>query len=200
MNRNFKEAIAHRRTYYSITDRSPISDKEIKDILDFAVKHVPSAFNSQTTRVVLLLGEQHKKVWDITKEVLRKIVPADAFTATETKIDTCFRSGYGTVLFYEDTEIVRGLQKAFPTYSEKFPVWSEQTSGMHQFAIWTMLEDAGLGASLQHYNPLIDEKVAKEWNINKNWTLIAQMPFGKPAGEPGEKQYNPIEDRVLCFK
>ena len=47
---------------------------------------------------------------------------------------------------------------------------------MHQFAIWTMLEDAGLGASLQHYNPLIDEKVQNEWKLNPNWKLIAQMP------------------------
>ena len=34
------------------------------------------------------------------------------------------------------------------------------------------------GASLQHYNPLIDEAVAKQWHINPNWKLIAEMPFG----------------------
>ena len=43
---------------------------------------------------------------------------------------------------------------------------AQQTSAMHQLAIWTMLEDAGFGASLQHYNPLIDEAVAKQWHIN----------------------------------
>ena len=60
-----------------------------------------------------------------------------------------------------------------------------------------MLEDAGFGVSVQHYNPLIDELVTKEFNIPAEWTLIAQMPFGAPAGEPGEKDYQPLSDRVL---
>ena len=71
---------------------------------------------------------------------------------------------------------------------------------MHQLAIWTMLEDAGFGASLQHYNPLIDEAVAKQWHINPNWKLIAEMPFGTSTQEPGEKQFAPLEERILVFK
>ncbi|WP_280671870.1 MULTISPECIES: nitroreductase family protein [unclassified Dysgonomonas] len=200
MARNFKEAVLNRRSYYSISNESPISDAQIQEIVEFAVKHVPSAFNSQSTRVVILLGENHKKVWNITKETLRKIVPAEAFGSTETKIDNCFASGYGTLLFYEDQEVVEELQKAFPGYSENFPVWSQQTAGMHQFAIWTMLEDTGFGATLQHYNPLIDAEVAQTWGINPNWKLIAQMPFGKPTQAPGEKEFKPINERVLTFK
>ncbi len=49
MTRNFKEAVEHRRTYYNITNSSPISDHEIKELIAFAVKNVPSAFNSQST-------------------------------------------------------------------------------------------------------------------------------------------------------
>ena len=56
MTRDFKEALRHRRTYYHITNSSPISDEQIKEIIDFAVMNVPSAFNSQSTRIVLLLG------------------------------------------------------------------------------------------------------------------------------------------------
>lgn len=55
MTRDFKEALRHRRTYYHITDSSPISDEQIKEIIDSAVMNVPSAFNSQSTRIVLLL-------------------------------------------------------------------------------------------------------------------------------------------------
>ena len=161
--KNLKKAIEGRRTYYSISDKSPVSNEEIKEIIDFAVLNVPSSFNSQSTRVVLLLNDNHKKVWNIVKEVLKKIVPADAFPSTEAKIDNAFAAGYGTVLFYEDQSVVEGLQKAFPSYSENFPVWSQHTSAMHQFAIWTMLEEVGFGASLQHYNPIIDEEVAKSF-------------------------------------
>lgn len=199
MTRNFKEALKHRRTSYNISNSSPVSDNEIKEIIDFAVTNVPSAFNSQTTRVVLLLGENHTKLWDITKDTLRKIVPEEAFGQTEAKINNSFNCGYGTILFYEDTEIVKNLQQAFPLYKDKFPVWSQQTSAMHQLAVWTMLEDAGFGASLQHYNPLIDEAVAKEWAINPNWELIAEMPFGTPTQQPGEKEFKPLDQRVLVF-
>lgn len=31
--------------------------------------------------------------------------------------------------------------------------------GMAEYATWLALTEAGLGASLQHYNPLIDEAV-----------------------------------------
>lgn len=199
MTRNFKEAVEHRRTYYNITNSSPISDHEIKELIAFAVKNVPSAFNSQSTRIVLLLGKNHKKFWDITKEALKAIVPAEAFEKTLAKINTSFDCGYGTVLFFEDMEVVENLQKAFPSYKDNFPVWSQQTSAMHQFAIWTMLEDAGLGASLQHYNPLIDEKVQNEWKLNPNWKLIAQMPFGIPHPKAGRKRIQSHPGTFLYF-
>ena len=123
------------------------------------VRHVPSAFNSQSTRVVLLLGESHKKLWKIVKDALKKIVlNGDAFVKTEEKIDHSFACGYGTVLFFEDQKVVKGASGSFsPLSGENFPGWSLQTSAMHQLAMWTMLEDVGFGASLQHYNPLIDE-------------------------------------------
>ena len=200
MEKTLKEALKNRRTYYAITNQSPVSDKEIEGVIEFAVKHVPSAFNSQSTRVVLLLGEHHKKLWNLTKDVLRKIVPVEAFKSTEAKINGAFLAGYGSVLFFEDQDVVKGLQNAFPSYADNFPVWSQQTSAMHQLAVWTMLEDKGFGVNLQHYNPLIDEAVAKEWEIPSNWKLIAEMPFGMPAGQPGEKEFKPLEERIKIFK
>ena len=50
--RTFAEALEHRRSYYSISNDSPVQDEEIVHIIRTAVKHVPSAFNSQTTRIV----------------------------------------------------------------------------------------------------------------------------------------------------
>jgi predicted oxidoreductase (fatty acid repression mutant protein) len=197
MKRDLKEAIEHRRSYYSIDKKVTITDNEIREIVEFAILHTPSAFNSQSTRIVLLLNENHEKLWSITKEILRKMVNPEIFIATETKIDTRFAAGYGTILFYEDQKVIEKLQKSFPAYSDNFPVWSQHTSGMHQFAVWTMLEDAGLGVSLQHYNPLIDNEVAKTWDINPEWKLIAQMPFGNPTGEPDEKEFLPLDQRIL---
>lgn len=59
---------------------------------------------------------------------------------------------------------------------------------MHQLAIWTMLDDMGLGASLQHYNPLIDDEVRRTWQLPAEWMLIAQMPFGTPLDVPAPRQ------------
>lgn len=199
MERTFKEALKHRRSYYSIGNQSPVSDEKIEEVVKYAVTHVPSAFNSQSTRVVVLLGENHQKLWSIVKETLRKIVPAAAFGSTEAKIDS-FAAGYASLLYFEDQTVVESLQNAFPSYADNFPIWSQQTSGMHQLAIWTMLEDAGFGATVQHYNPLIDDEVRATWNIPASWKLIAQMPFGAPTGEPGEKAFQPIDERVKVFK
>jgi predicted oxidoreductase (fatty acid repression mutant protein) len=198
--KSFKEVVQNRRSFYALSDKSLISDKEIQDIVEFAVLHVPSSFNSQTTRAVLLLGDHHRRLWEITKDTLKGILPESAYPATEGKIDKSFAAGYGTVLFYEDKAGVRALQEQFPLYSDNFPVWSQQSSAMHQFTIWAMLEEAGFGVSLQHYGNLIVEKVAKEWRISPDWELIAQMPFGLPVEQPGEKQYQPIEERVFVFK
>jgi uncharacterized protein len=199
MSKDFLKAVEDRRSFYGISKEAVVSDDRIKEIIDHAVKHTPSAFNSQSARVVLLLGNQHDKLWDITKEALRKIVPAGQFSSTEEKINS-FKSGYGTVLFFEDNSIIESLQQQFALYKDNFPIWSQQSSGMHQFVIWTALELEGLGASLQHYNELIEADVKKEWSIPNNWKLIAQMPFGKPIAQPGEKQFLPLEERVKIFK
>lgn len=199
MNKDFYFAIQNRRSIYGISEEVIVSQERIQEIVNHAVLHAPSAFNSQSARVVLLFGENHHRMWDITKEALRRIVPAEKFAATEKKINA-FRSGYGTIMYFEDMSIVEGLQQRFPTYKEDFPIWSQHASGMVQYIIWTSLELEGLGASLQHYGPLIEEEVKQQWSLPASWKLIAQMPFGKPTAAPGEKQMQPIEERVRVFK
>ncbi|HOO86549.1 MAG TPA: hypothetical protein PK442_02495 [Synergistales bacterium] len=48
MTMNFFDAVKNRRTYYSISKKSPVSDERIREIVEQAVKHCPSAFNSQS--------------------------------------------------------------------------------------------------------------------------------------------------------
>lgn len=196
--KNFKQMVEKRRSYYAIDKKSPISNQEIREIVEHAVKHVPSPFNSQSARAVILLGENHDKLWEITRETLRKIVPADSFSSTDAKIDG-FKNGYGTILFFEDQAVIEGLQKQFELYKDVFPVWSLQASGMLQYNIWVSIEAAGFGASLQHYNPLIDDEVKATWDLPKEWKLLAQMPFGTPVQEPGEKEFLPLDSRVKMF-
>ncbi|KAI8827236.1 Nitroreductase-like protein [Fimicolochytrium jonesii] len=194
----FLDAVASRRTIYTLSKDSTISDARVEEIVKHAVKHVPSSFNSQSSRTVILFAAHHDKLWDITKEILKTIVPAEAFPATEARING-FRNAHGTVLFFEDKDDVKAMQDKFPTYQDRFPIWAQHTSGMLQFVVWAALEKEGLGANLQHYAPLIDERVRSEWNVPVTWELVAQMPFGKPTAPAGEKQFKPLDERVKVF-
>ncbi|MDP4142918.1 MAG: nitroreductase family protein [Bacillota bacterium] len=196
---DFYNAIESRRSIYGISKDSLISEERLLEVINKAVKYTPSSFNAQSSRVVVLIGQQHNKLWDITETALRRVVPAENFSETQQKMDA-FRRGYGTVLFYEDENVIKGLQQKFALYADNFPVWSNQSSGMLQYVVWTSLELEGFGASLQHYNPLIDEDVRKQWNIPGNWKLIAEMPFGKPTAPAAEKDFIPLEERVKIFK
>ncbi|MCP3740560.1 nitroreductase family protein [Rossellomorea sp. BNER] len=197
--KDFYTAIEERRSIYGISSETVISDERIEEVIHHAVKHTPSSFNSQSARVVVLLGDNHTKLWNITTESLRNIVPVDQFGPTEEKMQA-FGNGYGTVLFFEDSKTIESLQNQFASYADNFPIWSQHSSGMLQYVIWTSLELEGFGASLQHYNPLIDEDVKREWDIPDSWNLIAQMPFGKPTLPAGEKEFKPLGERVKIVK
>ena len=178
-----KNLYQNRRSVYALGKNLPISEQEALEIIDNAVKYSPSAFNSQTAHAVVLLGENHQKLWDITFGELEKFLPTEeAKAATKGKIDS-FTAAYGTILFFEDHDVVKGLQEQFPAYAENFPIWSEQSTGIASFAVWNALAEAGVGANIQHYNPVIDEKVAAEWDIPANFVLRAQMPFGEKLQE-----------------
>ncbi|WP_313275102.1 nitroreductase family protein [Stenotrophomonas sp.] len=187
-----------RRSQYALGKNVPISQAETTELIKQAMREAPSAFNAQSSRALILFGAESQKFWELAKDELRKIVPAAAFAATEGKL-TSFAAGAGTVLYFVDTDVVKGLQEQFALYADNFPVWAEQSNGMAQFAVWTALADAGIGASLQHYNPLVDEAVRKEWGVHGNWQLRAQMPFGSNEAPFGEKSYMEDEARFKVF-
>lgn len=187
------DTLRKRRTQYSLGKRLPVSKEQVESVIKDAVRLSPSAFNSQSSRIVILFGAESGKLWNIAKDALRKIVPADAFAQTEARLDG-FSAGAGTILFYEDQAVIKGLQGNFASYAEHFPIWSEHASGMAQFAVWSALADINIGASLQHYNPLIDAEVAKTWGVPSDWKLRSQMPFGSNESPFPEKTH--IEDSV----
>jgi len=89
--------------------------------------------------------------------------------------------------------------KKFPGYKEAFPIWSIQSGAMHQFSAWVALEAEGLGANLQHYNPVIDAKVAEAWNLPESWRLQAQLVFGGRTNEVDSPAPGPLDDRYRVF-
>jgi uncharacterized protein len=192
------ELVKGRRSIYALNKDLPITKERIQEIVKEAVLHVPSSFNSQSNRAVVLFGDEHDKFWNIVTETLRGIVPAENWKHSEDRMNM-FKAGAGSVLFFEDQDVVEGMQAKFAIYADKFPIWSLQSDAMLQFIIWTALESEGLGANLQHYNPIVDEKVAAEWKLPASWKLNAQLVFGTKVADAGEKAFQPIEERFKVF-
>ncbi|MFT8317660.1 MAG: nitroreductase family protein [Sporolactobacillus sp.] len=202
MTNQFLEAAKNRRSIYALDKKIKVSKEEVVKTIEEAVKYAPSAFNSQTARVVVLFGSQQDKLWGtggIVEKAIRKVLPeGQSFDSTAEKLAS-FNEGAGTILHFEDTSIVKNLQDQFPLYADNFPVWSEQGTGITQFAVWTALSEIGIGGSLQHYNPLIDETVHQVFDIPESWVLRAEQPFGNIVAPAGEKTFVPIEERVKIF-
>lgn len=195
---SFIELIKNRRSIYAIGNNLNQSNDEIEKLIQEAIRHSPSAFNSQSSRAVILFGQSHHKFWNTVLEVLKSIVPAEAVSGTEQKIQS-FAAGAGTVLFYEDQNVVKGLQEQFAAYADNFPIWSEHSTAIAQFAVWNILTEQGIGASLQHYNPIIDEKINVLFNIPSEWKLRAQLVFGSIEAKAGEKTFIDDESRFKTF-
>lgn len=196
---NFKEAVKNRRTIYDINNILPVSVGEVEVIIKDMILNVPSAFNSQSARVVLLTDGKHDMVWEMIREELHKVIPEDKHLPVDAKLNG-FAKGKGTILYFEDMQIIEDLEKGFPDYASEFKTWSNQSNGMLQFAIWTALEEVGIGANLQHYSNLIQDKVIEEFNLPKTWKLLAQMPIGGVVTGPGEKGFDSLDKRYRYFQ
>ena len=114
------DAFKYRHSVYALTNETPISNDRIEEIVQDTLLNVPSAFNSQTTRLVLVLGEKHTKLWELVREVYRQQLPPEKFEQANKRFGG-FQGAYGTVLCYEDTSVVREFQEKFKTYQDRFP-------------------------------------------------------------------------------
>jgi len=195
---SFLELIKTRRTYYQLNKELPVSTARVEEVIKDTLLYVPSSFNSQSNRIVVLFGADHEKFWDLVSAALKPLVPEANWGATATRM-AGFKAGAGTVLFYEDQTVVEKMQATYAIYADKFPIWAMQSDGMLQLALWVALEADGLGANLQHYNPVVDAAVTAEWNIPATWQLNAQLVFGGRAGEAGPKDFKPIEELYKVF-
>ena len=93
----YLDAITRRRSQYALGRNVSQTPAELTALIQEAIRQAPSSFNSQSSRAVILHGEQSVAFWEIVKDELRKIVPAEAFATTEGKINS-FAAGTGTVL------------------------------------------------------------------------------------------------------
>ncbi|GAB7355302.1 hypothetical protein MBLNU459_g5837t1 [Dothideomycetes sp. NU459] len=194
---SFLEATKTRRSLYSLSKQSPVSNERIISIVEHAIRYAPSPFNARSCRCIVLFGDDHDKLWDLGAAGIQRCMPM-AVDILGPKVQG-FKAAYGTILFFEDTESVKELNPRFAKMSEENPEWFDHSSGMHQYVVWTGLEAEGLGCNLQHYQSMIGEEMNKKWNIPETWKAKCQLVFGKPLAGPmidKEKTFRPIEDCI----
>lgn len=195
MNTNFIDLAKKRRSIYALGKNVSASKEELTSLIEDAIKQSPTAFNNQTTRAVIAFGDSHNKVWDIVINRLKSEVPNEqAFENTKNKINS-FKAAYATVLFFTDMDVVEAFKEQAPLYADNFYDWSEQGNGIANVAVWTSLAENGLGANLQHYNPIIDDQIAEAFDIPASWRLRAQMPFGSIEAGAGDKDFIADDER-----
>ena len=194
-----QDSLERRRSVYGLGSSVSVSEACFLETISSCLKHCPTAFNVQSARLAVLLGKEHHRFWDLVWQNMSKLLNDAQKASAQARIDS-FSRAYATILFFEDTRSLAKLKKQFPLYKKNMSVWMQQGNGMLQYMIWQTLAENEIGASLQHYNELIENDMTKTFGIPKHWKMVAQMPCGSIEKEPAPKTFLPIEDRLLVLK
>lgn len=196
----FEELQKKRRSIYALGKEVKKSPEELFSMIKEAVKESPSPFNSQSVKAVVLTGAAHEKLWEMTLAELKKVSASkEAFQATTAKVKGAFEAGFGTVLYFTDENIVQGLKEQAPLYAPNFDSWAEEAIGIALYSVWMRLAEDNIGASIQHYNPLIDQAVKEAFDIPASWTLRGEMPFGSIEAPADPKTFVKDDERFKLF-
>ncbi|EXJ94986.1 hypothetical protein A1O1_00104 [Capronia coronata CBS 617.96] len=196
---NFLKLVEVRRSNYTLSASSPIPDSKIVEIVQTAVKYAPSTYNVQSARAVVLFRAEHQQFWDISAKHFSPLPIAEGAKAYMTARIAAFRASYGTVLFFEDQAALDALGAKNAMVQPLLAEFSDHSSGMNQFIVWTAFNAEGLGCNLQHFNflPAITADAISAFGLPETWKLKAQLVFGAPTAPPLEKKLEPIETRVI---
>ena len=194
-----QDSLSIRRSIYGLGKLSASTNTCLEDSVKSCLLNCPTPFNVQSARIIVLQNKSHLLFWDRVWHNLKKIIPTAGQKNTKAKTES-FAAAHGTILFFEDKTALNNLKKQFPLYAKNMKTWTQQANGMLQYMIWQVLAENGIGASLQHYNEIIEKDLHDMYNFPKSWELVAQMPFGSIEKEPAEKTFLPVEGRMLVLK
>ena len=183
----YSDILNTRRSIYILNKQLPIAEAKVIDRIKEVISLSPTAFMMQDIQAIILTGDNHRKLWDeIVHDTLKGIVPPEAFKRTEVKLNT-FSQGAGTILLFRNLDVIEQTKRDFATYAHEVDSWSWQNLGIVLVNIWNSLAEVNVGANIQHYNPLIDDKVKATWSVPDNLQLVGQMVYGGIASRPGVK-------------
>ncbi|MBC7240929.1 MAG: nitroreductase family protein [Anaerolineae bacterium] len=185
--------LVHRRRSVRQVLPAAISDETIERILEIA-RWTPSSYNSQPWHIVVV-RERLAELWDVIEAAGRQ---ARAGRPVEKFLERLngYRGASAVFFVFLDRAIV-DEQLRITTYApaERVESWARESLGMLQYAIWLAVVDAGLAASLHHFDSE-EEAICRFLEIPyPRFRLMGTMPVGLPAHEvpvPGRRPLNEI--------
>lgn len=184
-----KKLMEKRRTSYALGKNTDFSQEEIVTAIRDTIKNVPSAFNSQTTRAVVIFDEANKKFWQHIYDVQKDVLPEQMWEMMSGVMEGARDNAIGTVLFFEDRDAI----EVMPANDERKATYKEHNAAIAQYSVWLRLTEMDLGGSLQHLNVGYDQgfdKATREmFDLPDSFEMIAQMPFGSIEAPAGEKDH-----------
>lgn len=188
------DTLSLRRSIYALGANMSISDEKLIKVVEKCLENCPTAFNAQSSRIVILLAAKHKQFWTLVADALKKVVPPEKQASALQRVEG-FASAHGTILLFEDADILAQMQKQFALYAESMENWLQQGNAILSYMIWQCLAEQKVGASLQHYGNLVENDVIEQFHLPQAWRLVAQMPFGGIMAPPAAKEVVPLSER-----
>ena len=71
---HFENLIKRRRSVYHLNTKVDLTQMQIMNLIRECVKECPTAFNSQSARIVVLFGESYQNFWQLVENKLKTIV------------------------------------------------------------------------------------------------------------------------------
>ncbi len=176
-----EDLLRQRRTIRRLGD-GPLPDGALARIAT-AAHRVPAAYGRPAWHVVVV-RESRAAFWDAVEAAFRERLEPERLARYLDRLDG-FRAGAGAVLVYEDRLAVEASHAANGVTPEQAAAFAQQGLGMVQFALWLALVAEGLATSLQHWEWLVEDRLADLLGVPADrYRLAATMPFGFTAEEP----------------
>lgn len=160
----------------------PFPDETRQRLLD-AVRLTPAAYNLPPWHVVLV-HERRDALWSEVEAGFREGLTGDRLERYLDRLDG-FRAGVAVALVFADGRVDRILREEKGVNEQTAIEFVQQALGMVQLSLWLGITAEGLSSSLQHWDDLIGERMARFCGLApEDFRLAATMPIGYAAEEP----------------
>ncbi|KAK7194247.1 hypothetical protein NESM_000339500 [Novymonas esmeraldas] len=197
-------ALGARRSVYHVNKLLPLSAEEVCTLVKAAVRaaeRLSADDVPHSTRVVLLLGSAHDAFWDLVADQIHRVASPATAAVGAAKVDHSMKAAAVTLLFYSDTRVESSIAARLTRLGhdgdDMAAVMGTRGVAAAEMAVWTALACAGIGATLHHYNVLVEQLVTQQLQLPPWWRMQSQMPLGGVARPPDAKSYAPMEDRCI---